>query len=385
VTPPDTLSEEQREQVWEQIERLEKSAVFHRSKRATEILHLVLKNDLDGKSVSEREIGIAVFGLSSDWDPKIDPIVRIAASRLRAKLQEYYGDAGREDPVLIEIPRGGYASRVVFRQAPGVENRGLPPSGGLAAGSQTLVPGVPTEQARKTKQARNWVGLSLRFTVSALALTLLVLVALIVRHRTQADQADNFAVRPFANDKTLQSSPAISPDGTTVAYVRYSGDGTSQIMLRTLDGTRTRSLTQGKVLDLNPSWSPNGESIAFLRVQGEAAEIVVETIANRTEREIAWIDASERGDWVYDSGPQLDNFGPVWDHTGTSLFVVDAVPERHSLAVFRIDLATGVGEQITHPPNASEDYLPRVYCEPCGFSGWAMASDDFGGRRPERY
>jgi dipeptidyl aminopeptidase/acylaminoacyl peptidase len=143
-----------------------------------------------------------------------------------------------------------------------------------------------TEQARKTKQARNWVGLSLRFTVSALALTLLVLVALIVRHRTQADQADNFAVRPFANDKTLQSSPAISPDGTTVAYVRYSGDGTSQIMLRTLDGTRTRSLTQGKVLDLNPSWSPNGESIAFLRVQGEAAEIVVETIANRTERAV---------------------------------------------------------------------------------------------------
>ncbi|MCP5115626.1 MAG: hypothetical protein GY953_32775, partial [bacterium] len=49
----------------------------------------------------------------SSYDPGVDPIVRVQASRLRAKLKEYYEREGAGDPVTIELPRGHY--RPCFR------------------------------------------------------------------------------------------------------------------------------------------------------------------------------------------------------------------------------------------------------------------------------
>lgn len=43
-----------------------------------------------------------------DYDPKRDPIVRTEAMRLRARLDEYYAGLGREDGVVIELPKGEY-------------------------------------------------------------------------------------------------------------------------------------------------------------------------------------------------------------------------------------------------------------------------------------
>src|SRR5262249_33722713 len=42
------------------------------------------------------------------FDPKMNPAVRVEASRLRRRLEFYYLTLGRDDPVLIELPRGGY-------------------------------------------------------------------------------------------------------------------------------------------------------------------------------------------------------------------------------------------------------------------------------------
>jgi hypothetical protein len=35
-------------------------------------------------------------------------MVRVQAGRLRAKLAEYYGTEGAEDPILVEVPKGNY-------------------------------------------------------------------------------------------------------------------------------------------------------------------------------------------------------------------------------------------------------------------------------------
>src|SRR5262249_15627686 len=51
-------------------------------------------------------------------DPKQDSIVRTEATRLRARLGEYYLGKGRNDALVIELPKGGYSP--VFRQ-PAVE------------------------------------------------------------------------------------------------------------------------------------------------------------------------------------------------------------------------------------------------------------------------
>jgi hypothetical protein len=57
---------------------------------------------------------LRVFGRKPDFDSKHDPIVRTEAGRLRARLSEYYRNGGRSDPLIIEMPKGGYAP--VFRE-----------------------------------------------------------------------------------------------------------------------------------------------------------------------------------------------------------------------------------------------------------------------------
>jgi hypothetical protein len=44
-----------------------------------------------------------------------DPLVRIEAARLREKLREYYDTDGRNDPVVIELPKGAYTPHIAFR------------------------------------------------------------------------------------------------------------------------------------------------------------------------------------------------------------------------------------------------------------------------------
>jgi adenylate cyclase len=49
-----------------------------------------------------------VFQRPPDYDPKVDPIVRVQAGRLRSKLGEYYATEGAHDSVVIQIPKGAY-------------------------------------------------------------------------------------------------------------------------------------------------------------------------------------------------------------------------------------------------------------------------------------
>ncbi len=53
---------------------------------------------------------MAVEGLNrlGTFDPRTNSIVRVQASRLRAKLKHYYSTVGREDQIRIAIPKGSY-------------------------------------------------------------------------------------------------------------------------------------------------------------------------------------------------------------------------------------------------------------------------------------
>ena len=58
-------------------------------------------------------------------------------------------------------------------------------------------------------------------------------------------------------------SPAWSPDGTKLAFVREGG-GDAEIYVADADGTSVRRLTRSRGGDVNPAWSPDGSRIAFV-------------------------------------------------------------------------------------------------------------------------
>ncbi|MBM3725203.1 MAG: hypothetical protein FJW40_07235 [Acidobacteria bacterium] len=81
------------------------------------LLRYVAGRTLEGSSdLKEYVIGTEVFGRDASYNPQDDPTVRIMAGRLRAKLAEYYHGPGREDAVLIELPRGGYQTTFTVRR-----------------------------------------------------------------------------------------------------------------------------------------------------------------------------------------------------------------------------------------------------------------------------
>jgi TolB-like protein len=93
-----------------QLERVLTSSGFSRNERLSRFLRFVVEQHLAGRDAEIKEslIAIEVLGRTPDHDPKQDSIVRTEAARLRERLSEYYLGEGRCDPVVIELPKGGY-------------------------------------------------------------------------------------------------------------------------------------------------------------------------------------------------------------------------------------------------------------------------------------
>lgn len=99
-----------------QLERVLASPRFSRNERMSRFLRFVADRHLEGADshLKESVIAVDVFGRRPDHDPSQDSIVRTEAGRLRARLAEYYLGEGKDDEIVIELPKGGYTP--VFRR-----------------------------------------------------------------------------------------------------------------------------------------------------------------------------------------------------------------------------------------------------------------------------
>jgi serine/threonine-protein kinase len=107
------------EEVRAQLEKLLASRPFRRSARMCRFLRLAVEHALAGDSdpLKEYRVGVEVFDRKPDYDPRIDPIVRVEARRLRAKLKAYYASTGKTDGVIVEFPKGAYVPTFRVRGA----------------------------------------------------------------------------------------------------------------------------------------------------------------------------------------------------------------------------------------------------------------------------
>lgn len=100
-----------------QLDRILRDKRFAGAERTARFLRYVVERTLEGAASQIKEMVIAtdLYGRSSDYDPKIDSMVRVEATRLRTKLQSYYAEQGYRDPVSIIIPKGSYVPRFEWR------------------------------------------------------------------------------------------------------------------------------------------------------------------------------------------------------------------------------------------------------------------------------
>src|SRR3954468_1533183 len=132
AAPPDAEQDARR-----QLERVLGSVAFRQVDRLKRFLRFTVSESLAGRGdqLKEYVIGVQVFDKDSSFDPRADPIVRVQARRLRARLVRYYREEGGSDVVLIELPKGAYTPVFKNRDGLGSGRRSTAPT---LAGQNTI-------------------------------------------------------------------------------------------------------------------------------------------------------------------------------------------------------------------------------------------------------
>jgi adenylate cyclase len=127
--------------VRQQLVQVLGSADLDATRRSRQFLAFIVEEALAGRgeALTQGTIATRVFDRKDDFDPVVDPIVRIQAGRLRRSLERYYLLSGRSDPVRIELPKGSYVP--VFRSSKTASEPAIPR--GRRAGEGPATDGWP--------------------------------------------------------------------------------------------------------------------------------------------------------------------------------------------------------------------------------------------------
>src|SRR5882757_4088838 len=137
------LSAEQAAAVMAELTAILASDSFSSSNRCRDFLEFVVKHALAGdyEGLTERFLGVELFGRAVDYETATDSIVRVRANDVRRRLAQYYSAQRSAAPVRIDLIAGGYIPEFHWRTEdkadpfPGLENDD---SGSRIAGSSTL-------------------------------------------------------------------------------------------------------------------------------------------------------------------------------------------------------------------------------------------------------
>ena len=108
------------EMCWQTLERAAASPALKRAARLREFLLYIGEQSvrLGRAELHEQELGETVFARPRGYDTTQDNIVRVSATELRKRLDLHFSAGGKDEPVIFEIPRGGYVPVFRWREQP---------------------------------------------------------------------------------------------------------------------------------------------------------------------------------------------------------------------------------------------------------------------------
>ena len=156
-------------------------------------------------------------------------------------------------------------------------------------------------------------------------------------------QADGSAVEQVSRDTdywNVDSSPEISPDGTRIVYTTSrhristprTWDRNFQIESSTLDGSDRRRLTDSSSLDTSPAWSPDGKRIAFVRLEFGKEVPGIYTMAPDGSGERRLVAFNGEDIWAL-----FHDWGPEWSPDGNTIAFMSASAMGSTLYVVEAD------------------------------------------------
>lgn len=116
----------------EELRRVLKSKHFTNAPKRSRFLEFVAEQTMLGNAekLNEYLIGVEVYARGPDFNPQLDPIVRVQAHDIRRALKKYYEEEGRSSSLRIELPPGHYVPLFV-KAAPEEEAETEAPTGAV--------------------------------------------------------------------------------------------------------------------------------------------------------------------------------------------------------------------------------------------------------------
>jgi Tol biopolymer transport system component len=237
------------------------SSVFAGSERLKDFLRYITEETLQGRveHIKDYVVGVEVYHKSPSFDTRTDSSVRVEASRLRSKLTQYYETEGKDDEIVISVPKGSYIPVFTVRNIAPVHRSAPAPWG--TSGRVILI------------------GLSL----GALLCTIWFFAS------RQKILPPVYELSPLTAYPGYERNPSFSPDGTQVAFSWDGGvrEGNEDIYVKVIGSDSAIRLTNNASRELSPTWSPDGRTIAFLRVVGSGrAEVIAIPALGGSERKL---------------------------------------------------------------------------------------------------
>ncbi|HEX3666640.1 MAG TPA: winged helix-turn-helix domain-containing protein [Rhizomicrobium sp.] len=281
------------------------------------------------------------------WGGRVvgEDAINRCVSKVR-QLAELGGDKAFE---IDTVPRVGYRLRLLQKLAPEA------PAGAAPPPIATTV----------TSRLGPWVALTA--VVIALAAGSAAAVYYYLRPEPRWIVVESHL--PFISTPAIERYPALSPDGTMIAYSEGKLVGDRHIALRLLHFSDPIQLTHDGYDASAPAWSPDGRNIAYVISQrGHPCRIMEIPVPSGQSHQIGLCRVSEHSSIAF-------------DHSGRDLFYSDAPRHDAPDRILRLDLETGQVSAITHPggevdgdgsPSVSPDNSALLYGRDLGMQGYQL-------------
>jgi Tol biopolymer transport system component/DNA-binding winged helix-turn-helix (wHTH) protein len=293
---------------------------------------LLMLLEQNGEIVTREDIRQRLWPV--DTFVEFDHSVNTAIKKLRQTLND---DA--DNPRFIEtVPKKGY--RFIAPVHDGMAEVPSPPI--------PIAEGEPSPARDDTRRFRI-VGL----LIAACAVVALLIGGgwLIIRSSPQQTRT-GLEITPFTTYPGFEDQASLSPDGQKVAFVWSRPDektGTPDgphIYVKQVGIDQPVQLTKGNDLEISPAWSPDGNSLAFVRCPinvgiGTRCGLYVGSALGGGDRLLTTIDSGI--DFAAGFSSEVS-----WAPDGKTLAYVDR-SQDNTAAIFLLDLASLQARQLTSP------------------------------------